>query len=229
MVGGICQVPLCRTAGGLRELVVDYTVHCQEAGAGDCGPRPSDMQWASSEEDEAFAKVAHAAWMQLGDPAAAVDSLQQLLLHSKLEPELGADSAGLRESLMRHHRSHAQCDSGGADSAEQQPRSQAGASAAAVPLVRDRIGRYHSSTLLKLLQPHAAAGSAATAGGRSDALNYLQILRRHEIADVFHYTIVLQSCGKMSDVEALLGWMEEDGVRWTNATKRTLAVLRRTL
>ena len=195
--GGICQVPLCRTAGGLRELVEDYTVHCQEAGAGSRG------------EDEAFAKVAHAAWMELGDPAAAVDALQQLLLWLPPEPdpeEAGADSAG-----------HSP------DSADA-PRPQAGAAAS----VRDRVGRYHSSTLLKLLQP-ADAGSAATAGRRSDALNYLQILRRHELADIYHYTIVLQSCGKMSDVEMLLGWMDEDGVRQTAATKRTLAVLHRTL
>ena len=55
----------------------------------------------------------------------------------------------------------------------------------------ERIARYNSSTLLRLLQQRAGV---ATAAGRAEASNYLHILRRHDLADVYHYTIVLNSC-----------------------------------
>ena len=88
--------------------------------------------------------------------------------------------------------------------------------------LKDRVGRCASNTLLQLTTERDGAAAAA-----AEAAHYLQILRRCGLADVYHYTIVLQSCDEKAQVERLLLQMRDDGVRHTSATKRTLAQLKK--
>jgi hypothetical protein len=201
-------VPLCRDADGLRELVADYieySTHSHEHGA-EVDTREEPLML----EREGFAKVVHAAWMELGDPAAAVYSLQQLLpvLSSAALPELEPEPEPEPQPMVDVAAGLRQETGGAPDTAKTACRAHvdgAGPTALTVTSTRDRVGRYNSSTLMKLLQSHVTGGHASSAGGRSDAWNYLQILRRHALADIYHYTIVLQSCGKMTDVLAPVG------------------------
>jgi hypothetical protein len=138
------------------------------------------------EDDLSFAQSVHAAWMnQFGDPAAAVAALQSVLRSfsdsgtAMSRVDSGKDT-GIENLDTSSGISNDRCEVITAD--ESLPTHS--------QLV-ERIARYNSSTLLRLLQQRAGVAMAA---GRAEASNYLQILRRHNLADVYHYTIVLNSC-----------------------------------
>lgn len=192
------MVGLCRTADELRRLQADYTLHCtgtarparadSTVGAGAAASTRGAVGVCSggsaAEEDGlGFAQSVHAAWMKFGDPAAAVEALERVLLAQATAPMPSSSSDA---STTGAAASVEEGEGGGGDGGGGSSK-QLGAPVS----VRDRIGRYNSSTLLRLLQQRAGV---ATAAGRVEASNYLQILRRHGLADVYHYTIVLRSC-----------------------------------
>ena len=196
------MVGLCRTADELRRLQADYTLHCtgtgrparadSTVGAGAAASTSGAVGvdsggggggGSAAEEDLGFAQSVYAAWMKFGDPAAAVEALERVLLAQATAPVPSSSSVA---STTGAAASVEEGEGGGGDGgggSSKQLR--------APVSVRDRIGRYNSSTLLRLLQQRAGV---ATAAGRVEASNYLQILRRHGLADVYHYTIVLRSC-----------------------------------
>ena len=200
------MLPHCSTAGELRRLI-------EEAQAAEAQLQPDEppepaqgegdsraaaaavrQQWRRPLAcDFGFAEAVHRAWLRLGDPAAAVETLAALL----------------------------EADAAASQSDEPRGRAREKSSRSVRLSLQDRVGRCASNTLLQLTTERDGAAAAA-----AEAAHYLQILRRCGLADVFHYTIVLQSCDEKAQVERLLLQMRDDGVRHTSATKRTLAHLR---
>lgn len=141
-------------------------------------------------DDLSFATSVHTAWMnQFGDPAAAVAALESVLesfrSHSFAATTPGAEAAA-NTSIEMMAETETEVPTDGFCAVATADRSPSTYS----KLV-ERIARYNSSTLLRLLEQRAGV---ATEAGRAEASNYLQILRRHGLADVYHYTIVLHSC-----------------------------------
>ena len=137
------------------------------------------------DDDLSFAQSVHAAWMnQFGDPAAAVATLFCVLRSF-------SDSAVAITEADVDNCTGIEILNTSIDLNDQREVATADESLATRTQLVERIARYNSSTLLRLLQQRAGV---ATAAGRAEASNYLQILRRHDLADVYHYTIVLNSC-----------------------------------
>ena len=141
-------------------------------------------------DDLSFAKSVHTAWMnQFGDPAAAVAALESVLESFRSQGFAATTpgaAAAANTSIEMMAETETEVPTDGFCAAATADRSPSTYS----KLV-ERIARYNSSTLLRLLEQRAGV---ATKAGRAEASSYLQILRRHGLADVYHYTIVLHSC-----------------------------------
>lgn len=141
------------------------------------------------EDDLGFAQCVHAAWInQFGDPAAAVAALKYVLVCNGLTHPVAVSGVDVPLGESVEKRSEY---SGGMLSTVPCGEAIADQQASIQLEMQKRIARYNSSTLLRLLQQRAGV---ATAAGRAEASNYLQILSRHNLSDVYHYTIVLNAC-----------------------------------
>ena len=137
-----------------------------------------------------FAKSVHTEWMnQFGDPAAAVAVLESVL-QSFRSPDLAATTVGSDAAANTSTEMMAETETE-VPNARFRTLATAHQSPSTYSQLVERVARFNSSTLLRLLEQ---GPGVLTEAGRAEASNYLQILRRHGLADVYHYTIVLHSC-----------------------------------